>query len=89
MEQVGTCINSDSISTIGIISSLISPFEAIYRKMISTIFASLGTFDFLSSGFGMMGKFTTPSVWMVVYICIYLVFFIFMSIKGFNKKDIG
>lgn len=88
MEQVGSYIKNDSLSTIGIISSLISPFEITYRKMISTIFSSLGSFNFLS-GFGMDGKSTTPSIYMMVYVCIYLVLFIFISIKGFNKKDIG
>lgn len=88
MEQVGSYIKNDSLSTIGIISSLISPFEIIYRKMISTIFASLGSFNLLS-GFGMDGKSTTPSIYMMVYVCIYLFLFIFMGIKGFNKKDIG
>ncbi|AZV57529.1 ABC transporter permease [Clostridium sp. AWRP] len=90
MEQAGAYIKNDSLSTIGIISSLISPFEVIYRKMISTIFTSLGTFNPMAGfGFGISGKSTTPSVWMMVYVCVYLVFFIFMSIKGFAKKDIG
>lgn len=88
MEQIGVYINNDSLSTIGIISSLISPFEITYRKMISTIFTSLGSFNLLT-GFGIPGKSTTPSVWMMVYVCVYLLFFIFMSIKGFIKKDIG
>lgn len=88
MEQVGSYIKNESLSTIGIISSLISPFEITYRKMISTIFASLGSFNLLS-GFGMDGKSTTPSMYMMVYVCIYLVLFIFISIKGFNKKDVG
>lgn len=88
MEQVGAFSNNESLSTIGIISSLVSPFEVIYRKMISTIFASLGSFNFLG-GFAMPGKSTAPSEWMIVYVCLYLAFFIFMSIKEFNKKDIG
>lgn len=88
MEQVGAVINNASLSAIGIISSLISPFEVIYRKMISIIFTSLGSFNFIG-GFGMSGKSTTPSVWMMVYVGVYLLFFIFMSIKGFEKKDIG
>lgn len=88
IEQAGALTNNASLSTIGIISSLISPFEVIYRKMISTIFTSLGSFNFLM-GFGMPGNSTTPSVWMMVYVLVYLVFFIFMSIKVFNKKDIG
>lgn len=88
MEQAGAVVNNTSLSTIGIISSLISPFEVIYRKMISIIFTSLGSFNFIG-GFGMSGKSTTPSIWMMVYVGVYLLFFIFMSIKGFEKKDIG
>lgn len=88
IEQIGSATNTASLSTIGIISSLISPFEVIYRKMLSTIFASLGSFNFLI-GFGVPGKSTTPSVWMMIYVCVYLLFFIFMSISGFKKKDIG
>lgn len=88
IEQVGTFSNNVSLSTIGIIASLISPFEVTYRKMISTIFNSLGSFNVLM-GFGISGNSTMPSVWMMVYVCVYLVFFIFISVKGFEKKDIG
>ena len=88
IEQIGAVTNSSSLSTIGIISSLISPFEVIYRKMITIIFTSLGSFNFLA-GFGISQTSTTPSVWMIVYVFIYLVFFIFLSIKDFRKKDIG
>jgi ABC-type transport system involved in multi-copper enzyme maturation permease subunit len=88
IEQVGTFNNNVSLSTIGIIASLISPFEVTYKKMISTIFNSLGSFNVLM-GFGISGNSTIPSVWMMVYVYVYLVFFIFMSVKGFEKKDIG
>ncbi|AKN29748.1 ABC transporter permease [Clostridium carboxidivorans P7] len=88
MEQLGAYTKNDSLSTIGIISSLISPFEVIYRKMISAIFTSLGSFNLLS-GFSMTEKSTTPSLYMMFYVCIYLVFFIFISVKSFAKKDIG
>lgn len=88
MEQIGALTNNNSLSTIGIISSLISPFEVVYRKMVSTIFSSLGSFNLLD-GFGMLNQSTTPSGWMIVYVFIYLTFFIFMSIRGFNKKNIG
>lgn len=88
IEQAGAFTNNASLSTIGIISSLISPFEVIYRKMISTIFSTLGSFNFIA-GFGVSQKSTTPSVWMMIYVFVYLIFFIFMSINGFNKKDIG
>lgn len=88
VEQIGTLTNNASLSTIGILSSLISPFEVIYSKMISTIFTSLGSFSFFG-GFSISGKSTTPSIWMMIYVFVYLVFFIFMSIRGFKYKDIG
>lgn len=37
----------------------------------------------------MSGTSNTPDTWMMVYVCVYLMIFIFMSIKGFEKKDIG
>jgi len=88
IEQIGSLTKNDTLTTLGIISSLISPFDAIYKKMVSTIFASLGSFNFVM-GFGMQGNSTTPSIWMMVYVCVYLVFFIFLSVRGFEKKDIG
>lgn len=88
IEQVGAFINNTSLSTIGIIASFISPFEVIYRKMISVIFNSLGSFNFIM-GFGMPSKSTTPSIWMMAYVCAFLLFFLFKSAKEFEKKDIG
>lgn len=87
MEQIGALTNKEALTTLGIISSLISPFEVIYKKMIATVFSSLGGFT-LFGGFGMEGKSTNPSMWMMIYVCVYLVFFIGISIKGFQKKDI-
>jgi len=88
IEQVGAFSSNSTLSAIGIISSLISPFEVIYRKMTFTIFSTLGGLSNLTS-FGMPGASTRPSVWMMVYVYAYLIFFIFMSINGFKKKDIG
>jgi len=88
IEQAGAFTNNSTLSAIGIISSLISPFEVIYRKMIFTIFSTLGSLSNLTS-FGMPGASTRPSIWMMVYVCIYLMFFILLSINGFRKRDIG
>lgn len=88
MEQIGAIMNKESLTTLGIIASLISPFDIIYKKMISTIFSSVGGFN-IFGGFSMLGKSTEPSIWMMVYACFYLVFFIIMAIRGFEKKDIG
>lgn len=87
MEQIGAMVNKSSLTTIGIIASLISPFEAVYKKMISSIFSTLGSFS-VFGGFGTQGTSTTPSIWMMIYVFGYLIFFIFISIRTFNKKDI-
>jgi len=88
IEQAGAFTNNSTLSAIGIISSLISPFEVIYRKMTFTIFSTLGSLSNLTS-FGMPGASTRPSVWMMVYVCVYLIFFVLLSINGFRKRDIG
>lgn len=89
MEQIASVKKSSNFSTIGIICSLISPFDCIYRKMISSIFSTLGSFSLLN-GFGTFSKGSPePSKWMLVYALIYLLFFILISIKIFQKKDIS
>lgn len=88
MEQIGNMFNRPNLATIGILSSLISPFDSIYRKMVSTIFSSLGSFSILG-GFGISNKSSEPSVWMIVYAVIYLLLFVFVGIRKFQKKDIA
>lgn len=88
MEQVGSLGNIADLSTFGIIAGLFAPFEVIYRKMISTIFSSVGGFN-LIMGMGMPGKSVEPSVWMMAYVAIYMMGLIFWGIRRMNRKDIG
>lgn len=87
IEQIGAYAGYEFLSTLGIIASLISPFEVVYRKMISTIFTSLGSFNFIL-GFGMSEKSTAPSIWMMVYVTVYLIGMLLLSVKNFRRKDI-
>ncbi|KPU42503.1 ABC-2 family transporter protein [Oxobacter pfennigii] len=87
MEQIGSAIKNQSLINWGIMMSLISPFDVIYRKLVSTIFPSLG----LASIFSPMGSMSggSPSTWMMVYIFIYIIGFIYFSMRYFSKKDIS
>lgn len=88
MEQIGLLIKNASLVNIGILSSLISPFDVIYRKMISTIFSSFGLNNLLLGPSFLSGSVSSPSIWMMIYVCLYLLFFIFAASRKFKKKDI-
>lgn len=87
MEQVGAFLKSDSLYRWGIISSLISPFDVIYRQMMATLYNDIGlTNPLMPTGFLPT---TLPSRWMMVYIVLYALMFIYLAVKKFNRKDIG
>ncbi|MGE5328506.1 MAG: ABC transporter permease [Deltaproteobacteria bacterium] len=87
MEQIGSFINNNTLMKWGIFSSLISPGDAIYREMISTMFSNVGF------GLPLLGVTSpvqvTPSVWMNLYIAFYMFGLLFLAIRKFNKKDIS
>ena len=86
MEQIGSVISNDNLYKFGILSSLISPFDLIYRKMISTIFSDVVIVNPFMGGVG--GTSTEPSTWMIVYIFIYLFGLLFLAVKKFGKRDL-
>lgn len=87
VEQIGALIKNNNLFEIGILSSLISPFEVIYRQMVSSLFSSFG---FSNPFFAMEALTNTaPSKWMVVYIFVYIIGLASLAIIKFNKKDIA
>lgn len=87
METIGSFLNNQSLSNLGIISSLISPFDIIYRQMLSSIFGSIGISNPFMAGGGMIG--TAPSIWMLVYIFVYIPGLVFLAVRKFRLKDIS
>ncbi|HOV26829.1 MAG TPA: ABC transporter permease subunit [Pseudobacteroides sp.] len=87
MEQIGSMIGNDGLYKFGILSSLISPFDLIYRKMISMVFSDAVITNPLSGGFNTGA--TSPSIWMMVYIGVYLVGLLVWAVKRFRKRDIS
>jgi ABC-2 type transport system permease protein len=88
MEQIGLLLKNSTLTNIGIFSSLVSPFDVIYRKMISTIFSSFGINNLLLGPSFLSGSASAPSFWMMIYVCIYLLFFIYAAVRKFERKDI-
>ena len=84
VEQIGTLMENDTMVSIGILTSLISPFETIYRIMSTYISNNL----MLSPLMGGISSTISPSIQMVVYIIFYIVFLPGIAMWTFNKKDI-
>jgi ABC-type transport system involved in multi-copper enzyme maturation permease subunit len=88
MEQIGAAVKLDGLAKWGIVISFISPFDSIYRKMMSALYSS---FNFIGTSFA--GPFfisrNVPSVWMMVYTLVFWLGFVALAVKKFNRKDIS
>lgn len=90
IEQVGMLIKNTSLVNAGIITSLLIPVDALYRKSVELL---LGGADnplqaMAMNTLGPLGSLSSPSRWMMVYVLLYLVLFIWGSIRVFNRKDL-
>jgi hypothetical protein len=87
MEQFGGFLGNRDLVTIGILSSLVSPFDVIYRKMTTVLFSRTGMGNPMF-GPGVAGN-AEPSAWMMAYVGLYLLAMLFVAIRKFGKKDIA
>ncbi len=88
-EMVGKYINSTSITSAGIFVSLISPFHTIFITAERILMPSSGiTEDLMRGAGGLSGSGNPASIWMYVYIGIYLLGFVMLTIRKFGRKDI-
>lgn len=85
MEQIGTMLENQSVTNWGIFSSLISPFDVIYRQVLSSVFLNMG----ITNPFTMQGGGSAPSIWMLIYIFVYIPGLILLAIRKFKSKDIS
>lgn len=90
IEQIGKVVEIQNVkailSNIGILTSLVMPSDTVYRKASSLLFTT-------ASGLNLnidaaLGKSVEPSNIMIVYIILYIVTFLFMAIRKFNKRDL-
>jgi ABC-type transport system involved in multi-copper enzyme maturation permease subunit len=85
-EQIGAIFNSQAAVNVGIITSLVMPSDAIYRKMISLVLPP--STNLFPQALGPFGSMSTPSVWMVVYAVGHLIIVLALAIYVFNQRDI-
>lgn len=60
--------------------------DVIYRKMISGIFSSVGLNNPFLDPVSMSD--TVPSIWMTVYVYVFMTALIMLSVRKFSRKDI-
>jgi Cu-processing system permease protein len=86
VEQIGALIHNTSVVNIGILSSLILPTEAVFRRaaflMTSPVVQSLGFSN------GPLFVVSVPSPAMVVYAVIYLLALLGLAVRQFSRRDL-
>ena len=84
IEQIGSVLSNPTAVQIGIVTSLIIPTEALWRRaayeMQSPLAGALGLSPF--------GAFSVPSLIMVVYAMVYLGIVLAMAVNTFKHRDI-
>lgn len=87
LEQIGTAINNTNLINIGIVSSLLMPSDALFRKLISVVTGSQSN-PLATLSLGPFGVSAPPSNVMLLYTCIYLCLAIWTAIWVFQRKDL-
>lgn len=87
VEMIGRFINNTAVSGVGIFISLLSPFHTIYNTMERTLLPSTGISN-MAMGGPLSGSGAPASVWMYLYIGIYMIGFVLLAIRKFSQKDI-
>jgi Cu-processing system permease protein len=84
IEQIGSLANNPAAVQIGIVTSLVVPTEALWRRaayeMQTPLAGALGMSPF--------GAFSVPSVLMVAYAVLYLGIVLAIAVSTFNSRDI-
>ena len=89
IEQIGWIINNLYMKNAGIISSLIMPVDALYRKTVHILLPqqAAGPAAALQQ-MGPFGSMAEPSRWMMVYTLLYIAFCLGLTLYYFDRKDI-
>lgn len=86
IEQIGAVFNSQAAINVGIVTSLIMPSDAIYRKIISLVLPP--STNLFPQALGPFGSISTPSTWMIVYAIGHLALVLGSAIYIFSRRDI-
>ena len=84
IEQIGSVLDNPTAIQIGIITSLIVPTEALWRRAAYELQSPLAS----AMGMSPFAAFSVPSLLMVVYAILYLGFVFATAVSTFNRRDI-
>lgn len=90
VEMIGLYLNDSAINGMGIFLSLVSPFQTIYSTMERVLLPASGLAGgAMAMGGGLSAGGQPASGWMFVYIAVYTLGFIALTIQKFSRKDIS
>jgi Cu-processing system permease protein len=84
IEQIGSLANIPAAVKIGIVTSLVVPTEALWRRAAYEMQTPLAS----TLGLSPFGAFSVPSLLMVLYAILYLVIVFAIAVSTFNHRDI-
>ncbi len=98
IEQIGAFIQMTGASAavhaagvminIGIVSSLVLPVDALYRRAVFVLLSNTGNLLGSLQAIGPFGSVSVPSQAMVVYAWVYLVVCLLLAVRSFKRRDI-
>lgn len=89
VEMIGTYINNEGIISSGILLSLISPFQVIYSTAEKILVPAQGIgSEIMRVSGGLSGSGRGASSWMFLYIGLYCLLFMVISIRRFSTLDL-
>ena len=83
-EQIGSLLDSQTAVDLGILSSLLLPSEALWRRA-SYLMQSSVTRSFLAAS--PFGSGSVPSNWFVVYAGFYALVMVMLALRAFARRD--
>lgn len=84
LEQIGTVTQSARLVNLGILSSIVMPSEAIWRRASYVMQSSVSRMI----DFSPMATFSAPSTNMVIYACVYLLVALALALYRFHQRDL-
>jgi len=87
LEQIGYLAGSKTLVDIGIVSSLLMPADAVYRKIVYLLLSVPGG-SFSMTMMGPFGSSAEPSAWMLAYTAFYILGCLLLALRIFGKRDI-
>ena len=84
IEQIGALVSNPTAVQIGIVTSLVIPTEALWRRAAYEMQTPLAS----ALGMSPFGAFSVPSLLMVAYAIVYLVIVLVIAVSTFNRRDI-